>query len=95
MVYPDCILAVPNAFSPNGDGHNDILYARGEGFIEMELMIFNRIGELVFDTKDNSVGWDGTFKGKRQPVDVYVYLLKGICVSGNSIFKKGNITLLR
>ncbi len=94
-VYPDCILAVPNAFSPNGDGHNDILYARGEGFIEMELMIFNRVGELVFDTKDNSVGWDGTYKGKKQPVDAYAYMLKGVCVSGNSVFKKGNITLLR
>jgi gliding motility-associated-like protein len=95
MVYPDCILAVPNAFSPNGDGHNDLLYARGEGFVEMELMIFNRIGELVFNTKDNSIGWDGTFKGKNQPVETYMYMLKGVCVSGNSIFKKGNITLLR
>ena len=95
MVYPDCILAVPNAFSPNGDGHNDILYARGEGFIEMELMIFNRIGELVFDTKDIGTGWDGTFKGKKQPVDAYTYMLRGVCVSGNPVFKKGNITLLR
>jgi gliding motility-associated-like protein len=94
-IYPDCILAVPNAFSPNGDGHNDILYARGEGFTEMELMIFNRIGEMVFDTKDNSIGWDGTFKGENQPVDTYVYILKGKCVSGRTIFKKGNITLLR
>ena len=95
MVYPDCILAVPNAFSPNGDGHNDVLYARGEGFVEMELMIFNRVGELVFDTKDNSIGWDGTFKGKRQPVDTYTYMLRGVCVSGRSVFNKGNITLLR
>jgi len=94
-VYPDCILAVPNAFSPNGDGHNDILFARGEGFVEMELMIFNRIGELVFDTKDIGTGWDGTFKGKKQPVDAYTYMLRGVCVSGNSVFKKGNITLLR
>ncbi len=95
FIYPDCILAVPNAFSPNGDGHNDILYARGEGFVEMELMIFNRLGELVFQTKDNSIGWDGTYKGKPQPVDAYAYILKGLCVSGRSVMKKGNITLLR
>ena len=94
-VYPDCILAIPNAFSPNGDGHNDILYIRGDGFTDVELMIFNRIGEMVFETKDNSIGWDGSFRGKQQPVDVYMYSLKGTCVSGQTIVKKGNITLLR
>ncbi len=94
-VYPDCILAVPNAFSPNGDGHNDILYARGEGFTKMEIMIFNRIGEMVFETKDSSIGWNGSFKGSQQPVDSYMYILKGLCISGRSVFKKGNITLLR
>jgi hypothetical protein len=59
--FPRCIIAVPNAFSPNGDGQNDILYVRGSGFGEFELMIFNRIGEMVFKTNDESVGWDGTF----------------------------------
>ena len=93
--FPQCILAVPTGFSPNGDGQNDILYIRGSGFSEFELMIFNRIGELVFQTKDISIGWDGTFKGKKQEMDVYNYYLKGRCISGQQIIKKGNITLLR
>lgn len=93
--YPKCILAVPNAFSPNGDGQNDILFVRGNGFNEFELLIFNRIGEMVFNTTDESVGWDGTFKGKAQEVDAYMYILKGRCTDGQDIFYKGNITLLR
>ncbi len=93
--FPRCILAVPNAFSPNGDGHNDILYVRGSGFLEFELQIFNRLGEMVFKTNDESIGWDGTYKGKAQEVDVYMYVLKGRCADGQDIMNKGNITLLR
>lgn len=93
--FPRCILAVPNAFSPNGDGQNETLFVRGSGFIEFELLIFNRIGEMVFKTNDESSGWDGTFKGQPQEVDAYMYILKGRCADGQDIFKKGNITLLR
>jgi gliding motility-associated-like protein len=93
--YPRCILAVPNAFSPNNDGQNDVLFARGSGFTDFELLIFNRIGELVFQTSDESIGWDGTYKGENQGVDVYMYILKGRCVDGQKLLYKGNITLLR
>lgn len=93
--YPPCILAVPNAFSPNGDGQNDYLYVRGNGFMEFEFLLFNRIGELVFKTNDESIGWDGYFKNRPQEVDVYMYVLKGKCFDGGSIIKKGNISLLR
>ncbi len=93
--FPSCIIAVPNAFSPNGDGQNDILYVRGSGFAEFELMIFNRIGEMVFKTTDESFGWDGTFKGKAQEVDAYMYIIQGKCIDGQDVLSKGNITLLR
>ena len=93
--FPRCILAVPNAFSPNGDGQNDFLFVRGSGFSEFEFLVFNRIGELVFQTNDESFGWDGTFKGKAQEVDVFMYILKGKCADGQDVFKKGNISLLR
>lgn len=93
--FPRCIITVPNAFSPNGDGQNDILFVRGSGFIDFELLIFNRIGEMVFKTNNESNGWDGTFKGKPQEVDAYMYILKGRCSDGQDIFNKGNITLLR
>jgi len=93
--FPRCILAVPNAFSPNGDGQNDVLYVRGSGFSEFEFLVFNRMGEQVFNTSNESVGWDGTYRGKPQEVDVFMYILKGKCADGQDVFKKGNISLLR
>jgi gliding motility-associated-like protein len=86
---------VPTAFSPNGDGQNDVLFVRGYNFIEFELMIFNRWGELVFTTRDAARGWDGTFQGEPQPVDAYQYLLRGKCIDGQITTSKGTITLLR
>lgn len=93
--YPPCTLVVPTAFSPNGDGQNDVLYVRGYNFTEFELMIFNRWGELVFTTRDASRGWDGTFQGEPQAVDAYQYLLRGKCIDGQITTSKGTITLLR
>ncbi len=93
--HPHCIIAVPSAFSPNGDGQNDKLFVRGDGFTEFELQIFNRIGEMVFQTNNNNFGWDGTYKGQKQEVDVYMYFLKGTCISGYQVVKKGSVTLLR
>ncbi len=93
--YPPCVIAVPTAFSPNGDGINDILFVRGQNFTDFELMIFNRWGELIFNTTDTSLGWDGTYQGKPQPVDTYNYYLKGKCVDGQFSAHKGTITLLR
>lgn len=93
--FPSCTLAVPTAFSPNDDGVNDLLYVRGDNFIEFELMIFNRWGEMVFQTKDVSMGWDGRFQGKEQAVDAYNFILRGKCVDGQITSSKGTITLLR
>jgi gliding motility-associated-like protein len=93
--FPPCVLAVPTAFSPNGDGNNDILYVRGNNFTEFELMIFNRWGELIFRTTDETLGWDGTYQGEAQAMDAYNYYLKGICLDGQITSSKGTITLLR
>lgn len=93
--HPPCILAVPTAFSPNGDGVNDVLFVRGSNFVEFELMIFSRWGEMVFRTTNISDGWDGTYKGKPVPVDAYNYYLGGTCVDGQFSTSKGTITLLR
>lgn len=88
-------LFLPNAFTPNGDGNNDILYLRGDNITSMHLAIYNRWGELVFETRDQSVGWDGTFRGK--PVDpaVFVYHLEADCGDGLRYFDKGNVTVIR
>ncbi len=95
-VRPLTTVYIPNAFSPNGDGQNDVYYVEDHNdFTLVSFRIFNRWGELVFETNDPSKGWDGTFDGKKQPVGTYVYILEGYGSLGERIFKRGNITLLR
>jgi gliding motility-associated-like protein len=89
------IVDVPNAFSPNGDGINDQVFVRGFGVEQLNFRIFNRQGLLVFQSTSQAIGWDGKFKGILQPMDVYAYVLDIRFTDGNSIQKKGDITLLR
>jgi len=86
---------VPNAFTPNGDGENDFLLVRGGGITDLTFTIFNRWGEEVFKTEDQSIGWDGTYKGDPAEPAVFVYQLEAICDDGDTYFEKGNITLIR
>lgn len=86
---------VPNAFTPDGDGNNDKVFVRGNNLREMKLSIFHRWGEKVFETTDQKVGWDGTFKGRECDPAVFVYYLEATCISNETYFEKGNITLIR
>ncbi len=86
---------LPNAFTPNGDGENDVLFLRGLYVESMELFIYDRWGELVFETKDQNRGWDGTHNGKELAPDVYGYNLMVQCIGGDQFLSKGNISLLR
>jgi gliding motility-associated-like protein len=86
---------LPNAFSPNEDGQNDVLFVRGSFLEEINLKIYDRWGELVFETSDKNIGWDGTFKGRRLDPAVYVYHLNMTCIDGQENFEKGNVTLIR
>lgn len=96
IVVEDCgEMYVPNAFTPNNDGVNDILYVRGICLQSLTFMVFNRFGEKVFETADQSVGWDGTFKGQAINTSVFVYRLEGKTYDGKGFSAKGNITLLR
>lgn len=88
-------LLIPDAFSPNGDGANDIFYVRGSNIIDIHLKIFNRWGELVFETHNQSVGWDGTFKGKPQEMDAYVFTLVAVNTNNEKLQRNGTILLLR
>lgn len=92
-VYP--LADLPNAFSPNKDGANDVLYVRGSGIEEMILKIYNRWGEVIFETTDQDIGWDGTYKGKEQPMESYGFVLDVTFIDGTSLHKSGNVTLLR
>ena len=86
---------VPNVFSPNGDGKNDKLFAYGNYVDKLEMRIFNQWGEQIIFINSLSQGWDGTHRGKPQPVGVYVYVLKATMTDGRIIQLKGSITLLR
>jgi len=89
------LLDVPNAFSPNGDGKNDQVRVRGFGIGKMMFRIYNRWGQVVFESTDPNQGWDGRFKGTMQPVDVYAYTLDVQFTDGTKKTKQGDITLLR
>jgi gliding motility-associated-like protein len=86
---------IPTGFSPNGDGSNDVLYVRGYSIKTMDLKIYNRWGELIFESTDQSHGWDGTWKGKPQEMEAYAFVLKVTFLDGTNFHKQGNVTLLR
>ena len=86
---------VPNAFSPNGDGNNDVLFVYGNTIQTMKLVIYNQYGQKVFESRDQHTGWDGTMNGRMQPVGVYVYYLEATLQDGKKVNKKGSITLIR
>jgi gliding motility-associated-like protein len=86
---------VPNVFTPNGDGRNDVLMVYGNYMASMRFSIFNQWGELIFVSENIGTGWNGTHKGKLQPVGVYAYTLKVVLQDGTVITKKGSVNLIR
>lgn len=86
---------VPNAFTPNGDGRNDVLFVYGNYVASIQFRIFNQWGQLVFVSGNISNGWNGTYNGQQQPVGVYAYTLKVVLQDGSVINKKGSVNLIR
>lgn len=86
---------VPQVFSPNGDGENDILYVRGFKILSLKFIVYNRWGEKVFETTDKNIGWDGNYKGKDAQSSVYVYYLDAEVEDYGRYTQKGNVTLMR
>lgn len=86
---------VPNAFSPNGDGHNDYFQVYGGPFTELEVRIYNNWGELIYVGTNQLPGWDGTRDGIPQPVGVYVYTVHAVTPDGDAHELHGDVTLLR
>lgn len=89
------LLDVPNAFTPGRFGINAIIYVKGFGIKEMHWNIYNRWGEKIYQATSIKAGWDGTYKGVLQPMDVYTYTLDASFTNGKSLRKTGDITLLR
>jgi gliding motility-associated-like protein len=89
------LLDVPNAFTPGRFGQNSIVKVLGFGILRMEFRIYNRWGKIVFQSDDQNNGWDGTYLGSPQPMDVYAYTLEAEFTNGAHVTKKGDITLVR
>jgi gliding motility-associated-like protein len=101
-IVDDCCTAdkiiVPNAFSPNGDLINDYFEIKDPELLiaEIDIMIYNRLGQMVFSSSDLNLKWDGYFKGSLLPSSVFDYYLKAQCTFSDQRFNsKGNITLVR
>ncbi len=97
MIYvdEDAIIALPNAFAPGSGANNEFkIIKRGIATLNY-FRIFNRWGNLIFETKDMNVGWNGEYNGIPQPVGVYVYQVEAFGKTGKTFKKQGNVTLLR
>jgi gliding motility-associated-like protein len=95
---------VPNIFSPNNDGQNDVLHVRSSYVQELTAFrIYNRWGEEVFSCRtstplsvaSNECGWDGTYRGEPAPQAVYTYYVEAVLLNGETVVKRGNVTLVR
>lgn len=91
----DCVVVFPNAFTPNGDGRNDLFkILNAFNLKDYSLMIFNRWGQMVYSTTDFTQGWNGEIKGQPQNPDTFVYYCR-YTKDGKSIFTKGSFVLIR
>lgn len=94
-VEPYYSFYIPSAFTPNGDGRNDGFFGAGEHLIEYNMKIFDRWGELIFESNDQDYKWDGTYKGAPVEAGHYVYLFNIIDWEGNDHQYIGGVTVLR
>lgn len=91
ILLPD----VPTAFTPNGDGQNDLFLVRGGPFKTMNMRIYNNWGQFIFESNNQLEGWNGTFNGTEQPIGVFVWVVEVEMLNGKKIKKTGDVTLLR
>ena len=87
---------MPSIFTPNGDGVNDVIRPSLPGVAKFQCYkVYNRWGNLVFETLDATKGWDGTFKGALQPADTYIWIIQGEDRFGKAVKGTGMFTLAR
>lgn len=94
-VEPHKPLYVPNTFTPNGDGNNDLFMIYGQDIKVVDLKIFNRWGELVYQSNNQLAGWDGTYKGQMQLPQVFTYAASITFLDNKVATQKGTVTLVR
>ena len=88
-------LFIPNTFTPNSDGYNDLFGAWGVDIVEIELEVYDRWGKLTWTTTDLRGRWDGTFGGQEAPIDTYVWRVRAKEIAGDVIQRVGHVTLVR
>ena len=95
-VVEDSDIATPNAFTPNGDGLNDVFKPSFVGLGEItDFYVYNRWGKLLYFSIDPTKGWDGSLNGIEQEVGTYLVVIKGVNQFGDEVMKTGTIALLR
>lgn len=94
-IFPEFSLYIPNAFSPDNDGRNDVFIAKGEEIEEYTMQIFNRWGALIFESHDIQKGWDGSIDGKAAPIGVYTYKVWVKDFRGHFHEYLGSVTLIK
>ncbi|MBK7311982.1 MAG: gliding motility-associated C-terminal domain-containing protein [Sphingobacteriaceae bacterium] len=94
-VTTDYNIYIPNVFTPNGDGNNDVFLVYGTGITKLEMTIFDRWGEKLFNSKDQLLGWDGMYKGVLSKQDAYTYMVTYTSLDGKKHEKTGHVTLLK
>jgi gliding motility-associated-like protein len=95
-VIKDVTIDVPKAFTPNGDNVNDMIFVKGWGIKELiEFKVFNRWGQMVFESNDLNTGWDGSLNGTPQPTETYAYIVVAEMYTGERLSKKGHIQIIR
>jgi gliding motility-associated-like protein len=86
-------LFVPNAFTPNGDGLNDVFQVRSESYSYYHMVVYDRWGNLVFESMNAELGWDGRYQGKPMPIGVYSYQVVMRAMDGTEWNKAGQVTI--
>jgi gliding motility-associated-like protein len=86
---------VPNAFTPNGDGLNDLFQISADFLESVTLEVFNRWGDLVYRSEELGKGWDGTLDGSEQEIGTYIYKVNAVTINGQELIKTGTVSLLR
>ena len=95
-IYKGPDIYVPTAFTPNGDGHNDVLRPIAVGITVFDYFaVYNRYGQLVFKSSNPNTGWDGREKGGDQQTGNFVWMVSGTDFRGNKIFRKGSVLLIK
>jgi gliding motility-associated-like protein len=95
-VYDSTVITVPNAFSPNGDGINDTWRLAVQGAVaNYSLTIFNRYGQVVFNTNDITKAWDGAVNGTPLPAATYYYIILGLGTNSRPIKQSGYVVIVR